>query len=102
MFFLIIRDDLEAEEYEEMKGETLDQLREFNDSLTNLMAGNMTLVDELNRMQLVRNGSWGLSLHTMGEGKSPLFSFRLSRQLSARHLRHQKSFDSLPRNSLVS
>ena len=49
------RDDLDAEEYEEMKKETLDQLREFNDSLTNLMAGNMTLVDELNRMQLVRD-----------------------------------------------
>lgn len=56
------RDDLEAEEYEEMKGETLDQLREFNDSLTNLMKGNMTLVDELNRMQLVslQDHSWKL------------------------------------------
>lgn len=50
----LYRDDLDQEEYDETKKETLDQLREFNDSLTNLMAGNMTLVDQLNRMQLVK------------------------------------------------
>ena len=49
------RDDLDPEEYEETKTETIEQLKEFNDSLTKLTAGNMTLVDEINRMQLVRN-----------------------------------------------
>ncbi len=47
------REDLEEEEYEETKRETLEQLKEFNDSLTKMKGGNMTLVDELNRMQLV-------------------------------------------------
>ena len=47
------RDDLDSDEYEETKKETLEQLEEFSQSLSNLRAGNMTLVDELNRMQLV-------------------------------------------------
>ena len=50
----LVRDDLEPEEYEETKRETIEQLREFNTSLSNMKGGNMTLVDELNRMQLVR------------------------------------------------
>ena len=49
-----IRDELDPEEYEETKQETLDQLKEFNASLTKMKGGDMTLVDELNRMQLVR------------------------------------------------
>ena len=46
------RDDLDADEYEETKRETLEQLKEFNDSLTKMKGGDMTLVDEVNRMQL--------------------------------------------------
>lgn len=46
------RDDLDAEEYEETKKETLEQLSEFNDSLKKIMSGNMTLVDDLSGMQL--------------------------------------------------
>ncbi len=53
-FFLYCREDLEDEEYEETKKETLEQLSEFNESLKKLMSGNMTLVDELGGMQLVR------------------------------------------------
>ena len=49
-----IRDELDPEEYEETKQETLDQLKEFNASLTKMKGGDMTLVDELNRMQLVK------------------------------------------------
>jgi len=45
---------LDPEEYEETKQETLDQLKEFNASLTKMKGGDMTLVDELNRMQLVQ------------------------------------------------
>ena len=48
-----IRDDLDAEEYEETKRETIDQLKEFKESLVKLGAGNMTLVDDLSAMQLV-------------------------------------------------
>ncbi|XP_042199602.1 protein LZIC [Callorhinchus milii] len=46
------RDELEPEEYEETKQETLEQLSEFNESLKKIMSGDMTLVDELSGMQL--------------------------------------------------
>ena len=50
----IFREDLDDDEYEETKEETLEQLKDFKESLNKMMAGNMTLVDELNGMQLVR------------------------------------------------
>uniref|UniRef100_A0A131Y523 Putative myosin class ii heavy chain n=1 Tax=Ixodes ricinus TaxID=34613 RepID=A0A131Y523_IXORI len=46
------RAELDQEEYDETKSETLDQLREFNQSLEKICSGDMTLVDELNNMQL--------------------------------------------------
>lgn len=46
------RADLDADEYEETKSETLEQLKEFNESLMKMKGGDMTLVNELNRMQL--------------------------------------------------
>lgn len=52
--FLHSREELDDDEYEETKKETLEQLNEFNESLKKLMSGNMTLVDELGGMQLVR------------------------------------------------
>ncbi|KAJ7401268.1 Protein LZIC [Pitangus sulphuratus] len=47
------REELDADEYEETKKETLEQLSEFNDSLKKIMSGDMTLVDELSGMQLM-------------------------------------------------
>lgn len=55
IYLFYCREELEEEEYEETKKETLEQLSEFNESLKKLMSGNMTLVDELGGMQLVRN-----------------------------------------------
>lgn len=52
-FFVYSREELDEEEYEETKKETLEQLSEFNDSLKKIMTGDMTLVDELSGMQLV-------------------------------------------------
>ena len=49
----ITRDDLDPDEYEETKRETVDQLKEFKESLVKFAAGNMTLVDEISAMQLV-------------------------------------------------
>ncbi|KAE8591747.1 hypothetical protein XENTR_v10018564 [Xenopus tropicalis] len=46
------REELDGDEYEETKKETLEQLSEFNDSLKKIMSGNMTLIDELGGMQL--------------------------------------------------
>lgn len=54
MLFVYSREELDEEEYEETKKETLEQLSEFNDSLKKIMTGDMTLVDELSGMQLVR------------------------------------------------
>jgi hypothetical protein len=52
-YSLYVREELDADEYEETKKETLEQLSEFNDSLKKIMSGNMTLIDELSGMQLV-------------------------------------------------
>jgi hypothetical protein len=48
------KDNLEPEEYQDMRNDTIEQLREFKKSLEKMMAGNMTLVNELNGVQLVR------------------------------------------------
>lgn len=47
------REDLEEDEYEETKSETVDQLKEFNESLEKMKHGNLSLVDDVNSMQLV-------------------------------------------------
>ncbi|XP_061163647.1 protein LZIC-like [Saccostrea echinata] len=46
------KEDLDAEEYEETKQETMDQLTEFKESLDNMVGGNLSLVDQLSGMQL--------------------------------------------------
>jgi len=47
------RDELDAAEYMETRSDTLDQLREFSESLSRMKEGNLSLVDDLNRIQLV-------------------------------------------------
>ncbi|GAM20603.1 hypothetical protein SAMD00019534_037780, partial [Acytostelium subglobosum LB1] len=47
-----MRSDLSAEEYEEGKKDTLEQMKEFELSLKKMMTGNMTLVSELGSVQL--------------------------------------------------
>ena len=46
------KNDMEAEEYEENRKETLDQLKEFGESLGRMKEGDLTLVDHLNSIQL--------------------------------------------------
>ena len=41
------------EEYEETKKDTLEQLKDFNNTLSKMKEGDISLVDELNRIQLV-------------------------------------------------
>ena len=48
-----LREDLDEEEYEETKEETLAQLKEFQDSLDKATSGNITLEDELSSLKLV-------------------------------------------------
>eukprot|EP00043_Microstomoeca_roanoka_P004323 m.48974 g.48974 ORF g.48974 m.48974 type:complete len:196 (-) comp12439_c2_seq1:93-680(-) len=45
-------EELDDEEYEETKNETIEQLKEFQESLSNLTEGNVSLVDEIGAMQL--------------------------------------------------
>ena len=44
----------QGDEYEGMKKDTIQQLKEFQAQLTKMMQGNMTLVDEFGSVQLVR------------------------------------------------
>ncbi|XP_077998336.1 protein LZIC-like [Glandiceps talaboti] len=46
------REDLDDDEYEETKSETLEQLKELKETLAKITHGDMSLVDELNSMQL--------------------------------------------------
>lgn len=47
------RDDLDDKEYEETKEETIEQLKELNDSLGKLVKGDISLISSLGAMQLV-------------------------------------------------
>lgn len=46
------RDELDDDEYEETKEETMEQMKEFEAALKEHMEGNMSLVDELGSVQL--------------------------------------------------
>jgi uncharacterized protein (UPF0305 family) len=47
------KDNLEPAEYKEMYDDTIQQLKEFKASLEKMMAGNMTLVDQLSNVKMV-------------------------------------------------
>ena len=44
---------MDADEYEEVKKETIEQLEEFQELLSKHSSGDMTLIDSINTMQLV-------------------------------------------------
>ncbi|XP_033097837.1 protein LZIC-like [Anneissia japonica] len=46
------KEELDEDEYEETKQETIEQLKEFKESLNKMAEGNMTLVDNINGIQL--------------------------------------------------
>mmetsp|Transcript_14890 Transcript_14890/g.27522 ORF Transcript_14890/g.27522 Transcript_14890/m.27522 type:complete len:196 (+) Transcript_14890:671-1258(+) len=47
-----LRDELEEDEYTTMKADTLAQLREFERQLERLKSGDMSLIDEINTVQI--------------------------------------------------
>lgn len=53
-FSFFNRVTLDETDYQESKEDTMEQLREFNESLQRMISGDMTLVNELGAMQLVR------------------------------------------------
>lgn len=58
------RGDIDPSEYEETKSETMEQLREFNESLSKMISGDMTLVDQLGSMQLATQAAISAAFHT--------------------------------------
>ncbi|XP_015118457.1 protein LZIC isoform X1 [Diachasma alloeum] len=58
------KEDLDESEYKETKGETMDQLREFNESLQRMISGDMTLVDQLGAMQLATQAAVSAAFKT--------------------------------------
>lgn len=51
--YVFYRDDFDDDEYEELKNETVEQLKEMKESLAKMVKGDVTLVDSVNAMQLV-------------------------------------------------
>lgn len=96
MHIMHCREDLDKDEYEETKAETVEQLREFNESLKKMMAGDMTLIDELSRWQLVRVAVYVSSTCTACNCCRP------PKRRSVKHSRLQKSSACLLRNNLDS
>eukprot|EP00162_Nutomonas_longa_P005244 comp15931_c0_seq1/m.24872 comp15931_c0_seq1/g.24872 ORF comp15931_c0_seq1/g.24872 comp15931_c0_seq1/m.24872 type:complete len:183 (+) comp15931_c0_seq1:37-585(+) len=47
-----MKSEMDADEYTSTKKETLEQLEEFRKSLGKMQSGNMTLVDQINRVQI--------------------------------------------------
>lgn len=52
--FFIIRDELDGAEYEETKEDTIEQLKELNESLRKLVKGDISLVSTLGAVQMVK------------------------------------------------
>ena len=53
MFFLH-RDEMEAEDYEEQYNDTREQLKELDSSLAKMKTGNLSLLDDISSMQMVK------------------------------------------------
>lgn len=58
------KDDMSPEEYNENKQETLEQLKELNESLSKIKQGNLSLVNELNSIQLAIQAAISQAFHT--------------------------------------
>lgn len=56
--------DLDPQEYEESKVDTMEQLQELNQSLSKLLSGDMTLVDQLSSMQLATQAAISAAFQT--------------------------------------
>lgn len=55
---------MELNEYEETKQDTMEQLKELNESLEKMISGNMTLVNELGAMQLAAQAAISAAFKT--------------------------------------
>lgn len=92
------REDLDEDEYEETKKETLEQLKEFKDALDKFAAGNVTLVDEISSMQLVNNMLKGFLLCYQTNHEAPCSKLFLN----LTSLIKSRTFQFFDRNKLIS
>ncbi|GLH05948.1 Protein LZIC [Gryllus bimaculatus] len=58
------KNDMDENEYSEMRKETIDQLQEFKESLSKMMSGDMTLVDHLGSMHLATQAAISAAFQT--------------------------------------
>ena len=57
LFVLLLflnRDEMEAEDYEEQYNDTREQLKELDSSLAKMKTGNLSLLDDISSMQMVK------------------------------------------------
>lgn len=84
------RDDLDAEEYEETKQDTMEQLKELNNSLNKLMNGNISLSSALESMQLATRAAISEAFKTPEVIK--LFGKKEPKQLREKLVEIEQSF----------
>ncbi|XP_046424120.1 protein LZIC-like [Neodiprion fabricii] len=58
------RSELDEADYNETKAETMDQLKDFNESLQRMISGDMTLVNDLGAMQLATQAAISAAFQT--------------------------------------
>ncbi|XP_034938166.1 protein LZIC-like [Chelonus insularis] len=58
------RDDLDPSEYEETKNDTIEQLKELNESLQKMLSGNISLINDLGAMQLATQAAISAAFKT--------------------------------------
>ncbi|RZF35908.1 hypothetical protein LSTR_LSTR013957 [Laodelphax striatellus] len=73
------KDELDAEDYEETKADTIEQLQELNERISKMMAGDITLVDHFSAMQMATASAIGAA-----SGAKQLFAKQQPEQLKQR------------------
>ena len=58
------KDELDESEYIETKNDTLEQLKELNESLSKMMSGDMTLIDHLSAMKMATQAAISAAFRT--------------------------------------
>ncbi|KAH7818799.1 putative protein LZIC [Monocercomonoides exilis] len=85
-----MKDDMEPDEYESMKEDTMQQFKEFSDSLTKMAEGDMTLIDELSSMRLAIQAAISAAFKTPEVIR--LFAKREPAQLRQHLEQHKRDF----------
>ncbi|EEB12128.1 conserved hypothetical protein [Pediculus humanus corporis] len=85
-----VKNEMDQSEYNDIKEETLEQLKEFNERLSKMISGNMTLVDQLGLMQLATQAAISEAFSTPEVIR--MFSRREPKQLRQRLFEIERDF----------